>query len=348
MSIGYSVYISHFEQQKPMFETIDGKDKFVFTSLHMKEEMSDPEAYRQKAFEILQFLKEKGFFIIGDVSPITLEVFNASSLEHFIELTNIDCLRLDYGFSNEELLSLAERYPVCFNASTVKPDVVRKLKELNTPVYACHNFYPRPETGLDDEQFCEINEDLFDLDIHTMAFIPGKDKRKPIFEGLPTLERHRNLPAYVAFLDLIIKEKINTVLVGDLTIDELDQEWIDHYLTYQEITIPVTFRSEYHHLYNKVFTIRSDSPLSLLRLTESRLMKWDKRLLLPSTQFERPIGTITVDNTGFGRYQGEIQILRVDRPKDPRINVIGQVDPNYLALLPIIPNRAKIRLVSRK
>lgn len=348
VSIGYSLYLSSFEMQKPMFEEIDGRGQFVFTSLHLQEEMDDLKAYREQAKSALHWLKGKGFYIIADVSPITLEIFNAPTLNEFMTRLPVDCLRIDYGFSDDDILTLAKDYPVCFNASTVKKDFVLKLKALGTKIFACHNFYPRPETGLDEDMFREINEWLKELDFHIMAFIPGKAKRKPIYEGLPTLERHRTLPSYVSFLDLVLKEGIDTVLVGDLTIDHQDRLWIEQYLSHQTICLPVHFEPPYSHLYDQVFTVRPDSPFSNIRLTESRLMNWDEGLLKPYHQTDRPVGTITVDNVNYGRYRGEIQIVRVDRPRDERVNVIGHVDPNYLDLLPIIPNRSKIRFVRKR
>ena len=36
-----------------------------------------------------------------------------------------------------------------------------------------HNYYPRSETGLDEEYFLRITKSLQDAGIHVIAFIPG-------------------------------------------------------------------------------------------------------------------------------------------------------------------------------
>ena len=40
-------------------------------------------------------------------------------------------------------------------------------------ILAMHNYYPRSETGLDEEYFLRITKLLQDAGIHVIAFIPG-------------------------------------------------------------------------------------------------------------------------------------------------------------------------------
>ena len=52
---------------------------------------------------------------------------------------------------------------------------------------AGHNFYPRPETGLDAHWMQKKNEWLKQYGLKTAAFISGNGKlRGPIFAGFPT------------------------------------------------------------------------------------------------------------------------------------------------------------------
>lgn len=55
-------------------------------------------------------------------------------------------------------------------------------------------------------------------------------------------------------------------------------------------------------------------------------------------------GTITVDNDLYGRYSGEIQLLRDDFPGDERVNVIGHVAEKYLPLLDCIKRGGRFAL----
>ena len=40
----------------------------------------------------------------------------------------------------------------------------------------------------------------------------------------------------------------------------------------------------------------------------------------------------TMDNDGYGRYSGEVQLVRSDLPADSRVNVVGQVETPWLLL----------------
>ena len=59
----------------------------------------------------------------------------------------------------------------------------------------------------------------------------------------------------------------------------------------------------------------------------------------------RPRGTITMDNLRYGRYSGEIQLMRQDLPADERVNVIGRVDPRYLLLVDCIRRGSRFKMV---
>ena len=47
----------------------------------------------------------------------------------------------------------------------------------------------------------------------------------------------------------------------------------------------------------------------------------------------RPKGSVTIDNSSYGRYQGELQIVLQDLPADPRVNVVAHIEPTELFLL---------------
>lgn len=323
---GLSIYISTFEDQKEMLERFSGSGYFVFTSFHMQEEYNKIDDYCTKARELCQWLKIRDFKIIGDVSTKTLEFFDYNSIIEFAKDFNLDVLRLDYGFSDDEIISISKVFPISFNPSTEDNMLAKRILDGGVDVFALHNFYPRPETGLDSEVLKEINQKLKDIGIKTLAFIVGDEqKRGPIYEGLPTLEKHRNIPTYVAFLDLLINYDVDGVFVGDVKISEAQSKLIVDYLDDGIVNIPVEFSPNYQYLYNQVFTIRPDSPKAMMRLQESREYSCDGEKKLPFNCIDRDNGAITMDNIGYKRYSGEIQILRNSFPQDDRVNVIGNV-----------------------
>ena len=344
---GLSIYISTFDEQKEMLDRFTGSGYYVFTSFHMQEEYNSIDDYCIRAKELCYWLKERNFKIIGDVSTKTLDFFEYKSIIEFAKDFSLDILRLDYGFSDDEILSISKEFPISFNPSTEDDILAKKILDRGMEVFALHNFYPRPETGLDPEGFKNINQKLKDIGIKTLGFIAGDEmKRGPIFEGLPTLEKHRNIPPYVAFLDLLKNYNVDEVFVGDVKISQVQSSLIIDYLDDNIINVPVKFHPNYQYLYNQVFTIRADSPNSLMRLQESREYSCDGEKILPFNTIIREKGSITMDNIGYARYSGEIQILRKPLPKDDRVNVMGRVLDDYIDIMDCTKNKEKIRFIT--
>lgn len=345
-TFGISAYVSHFENQKSALISMRGKGIPVFTSFHIQEEWDSEPHYAEKATDMCRWLKQYGFKIIGDVSPRTLQFFQKPTLIALAEFLQLDVLRIDYGFSEDEIRALADLWPLAFNASTANLDALADFVASEKEIFGMHNFYPRPETGLDNAFFSEINTALHASGLKSIAFIPGDAKlRGPLFEGLPTLETHRYLPPYVAFLDLAIRRQVDAAFLGDIALSEHQYTLIDDYLNTGVIAIPALLASCCRHLYRQVFTVRRDSPANLLRLKESREYATQGDLITPGNCIERVRGSITMDNIGYKRYSGEIQILKTDFPQDDRVNVIGKIDPSYESLLDIIPRGAKIKWI---
>ena len=65
----------------------------------------------------------------------------------------------------------------------------------------------------------------------------------------------------------------------------------------------------------------------------------------PGNCAPRNRGCITIDNANYGRYSGEIQLIRTPMNADSRVNVIGQVPENALLLLDNIQRGRKFTLV---
>ena len=66
---------------------------------------------------------------------------------------------------------------------------------------------------------------------------------------------------------------------------------------------------------------------------------------MPHNCKERLRGTITIDNELYGRYSGEIQMIRSDLKADSRVNVIGRIPENAWLLMDAIRGGQKFMLV---
>lgn len=310
----------------------------VFTSAHIPELESNPESLKN----LVDQLHERKAKVICDVDDQTAQKYGYFTLIEFAQAMNLDCLRLDFGFSLEEIDEIASKLSVALNASTIDTQTKRWLIGRHPEILFVHNFYPRPETGLDLETFLAMSEGVPAANL--AVFIAGDEcLRGPLYQGLPTLESQRKLPPYVAYCQLK-QMGIEKILVGDpgLSLQQLD--WINQAIE-GIYSIPVLFDDPAFEVYaGKVFTIRTDSPKRLRRLAESRQMQSDTPSIPPFHTTRRVRGSICQDNEGYGRYAGEIMLAAGDYPADEKVNVIGHVHPDYLPLLDCIDNGARIQL----
>ena len=112
-----------------------------------------------------------------------------------------------------------------------------------------------------------------------------------------------------------------------------------------KLSLPVALRPGYETLYDRTFTCRPDSPKGLVRYQESRLYSCFGSTVQPDNCAERRRRCVTMDNIGYGRYSGEIQLVRADLPADEKVNVIGEVPAAYDLLLDCIQRGKTFRMV---
>ncbi len=343
-TLGRSVYLSSFDKAKDNLGDLDLEGSFVFTSFHISEEFGAD--YCQRAREMCRWLADRGVKIIADVSKKTLTQFEQPNILNFSKEMGISVLRIDYGFSVEEIMEIARHMPVAVNASTEDNHIAREIVAQGGTVYAIHNFYPRPETGLDEEFFQTINKRLQKEGVRVLAFIPGDETlRGPIFKGLPTLEKHRHVLPYVAYLDLVKNFTVDGVILGDQGLSSVQQNLIGSFIKTEVMDLPAELDKEAEWVYGQVYTVRPDSPSWLARFQESREYSTFGKVIEPKNCVTRARGSVTIDNIGYARYSGEIQLTKADLPADEKINVIGNVKKEYIGLLDSLHNGQKFRLV---
>lgn len=309
----------------------------AFTSMHIPEETGVD--YRSAARHLLSRCREASIQLMVDVSPVTLEKLGCTRIEELRDF-GIAYIRLDFGFTPEQTVALSREFNIVFNASTVSKDDIRSWRAAGADFSrfaACHNFYPKPLSALALDEVRRINERLSVLGFATMAFVPGNaGLRGPIFEGLPTVEAHRNRRDDVALNMLELRAQADTdiVLVGDA--DVSDDAWTHIAgLSRDALPLHVELRPGYEYLRGQVHHDRPDSSPLVFRSPESRTtLKPTHTIEADAAACARPVGTIAISNARFGRYEGEMEISRIDLAADERMNVAGMVIESERAFLP--------------
>ena len=344
--LGISAYISSFRQLMDWYEQFSDTNTMVFTSLQIAEEYD--EEFAGKVQKMLAWFKERNFYVIAAVSKKALDFLEMKDLDELVDTYKIDNLRLDYGFTVQDIMAMKSSADITLN--TLQQDLYLELKEKGAEnnISFMHKFYPRAETGNDVEYFKEVNQEIRDLGEEPIAFITGNDyRRRPMHEGLPTLEHHRFMSPYIQYLQMTRLYGMKHLFIGDEQIDDESLGFIQRFMEDDVIELPVELDKRYRELLGETFTIRPDSPLNNLRLLESKHFKprEDWTAGIPELWEMRGMGAITLDNMTYQRYQGEIQIIRTYFAKDERVNVIGYVSEEYVTLLECLKRGTKVRFV---
>jgi hypothetical protein len=322
--IGISVYAGMEIDIEEILEYIEEAHNIginlLFTSAHIPEV---GEKFEEDFERILNLCNELGITTIVDISK---DYFERLDLKRY----KIDYIRLDYGFTLKEaaLMTKEHGYGISVNATTFDEEQIERFIEYGgklDKINACHNFYPRKDTGISEELFIEKNRIFKEYGIKTMAFISTQYRRRgPVYEGLPTLEMHRDINPIVSAQHLL-KLGADFIVVGDAmaSIEELKTlSSIKKDVTLLPIKLKDDISAVELSLLNHIHTNRIDPGECTIRSQESRLIK-EGSILPNNNNMPRRKYSITIDNEEYNRYEGELQILKKDLNPDPRVNVVA-------------------------
>ena len=340
---GFSLYLgSGFEKNKEVIKKASKANmNTVFTSLHIPEE-----SVADYGFEVKRILAEcvkHDLNVMVDVSNNTIDKLKINSLTE-LKKWGFSHLRIDFGISLEEIIELSKEFYIVLNTSTITQTELETLKEMGadfSKFSSCHNFYPKPLTGISLEDCYKRNELLKQYGIETMGFVAGNlDTRGPLHVGLPTVENHRYQPVLKSMLDLSKNGACDVVLIGDIDLKDETYQQIED-LSNGFINLKAKIDPDYHYLLDIIHYDRVDKSEHVFRSVQSRQNFYKTRVQKTS---DRVVGTLCVSNQEYLRYEGEFEIMKKDHPKDDRVNVVGQLDKEDIDYLFLIDNEIGIKL----
>ncbi|HEM5321844.1 TPA: DUF871 family protein [Streptococcus suis] len=324
---GFSLYLSNSfaNSEKWFIEYQNAGFSFVFSSLNINEEEKGDEKIRH----IVTKCQREGLTLIVDINQDSLKRYGNEGIKKL----GIKALRIDDGITIEAMKSLSEDFLLVLNASTLSDDFLRKMMDVGiekTKVLACHNYYPKPYTGLGGSSVRDLNSRLHSCGIKVITFIPGDNKRFPLFEGLPTVEEHRALPPIQAALDCMMYCESDYVCIGDNALSSASLERFS-YLTKGIIALSAQVPKQLKEMH---FENRIDASDYVIRASHSRNQL--KGYVIQGPAKHRKRGDIVLANEQFLRYQSELEICLVDLPQDDRQMVVGHVHESDIPLLDFV------------
>ena len=297
--------------------------EYIFTSVHIPE--PDRKRVKEEFEIILKEAEKRNMKVIVDISKGFFDEFCWEDYK-------IHALRLDFGFDDNEITELSHKYNIQLNASAVSEEWMKRLVKSGLNINnlsVCHNYYPRNNTGISLELLTKRNSFFKKAGLKTMAFVPGSEfRRGPLYEGLPTVENHRNVHILVSSQELL-HAGTDVILIGDSMAGEKELEafgkaekgrWILPVLLFEEA------KKQYGNFLFQEHTERSDAAEDVIR--SEKIFKTGEVGVFNTGV--RTAGAVTIDNKHYGRYAGSFQIMKKDLPPDFRVNVLGFVCDNGL------------------
>jgi hypothetical protein len=314
------------------------------------------EKTKENATQDFQFL-----FDLCDLHKITVHVdINDRVLKSMggspkdlscIAKMKIKVLRLDGGFSDNEVALMTKNpYGIKIedNSSMVDSPVnrietIKKEGDLSHYV-ACHNFFPRNDTGLSFEDTVMMAKQYASYGIQNGVFIASLVSPNDLNasgNGVPTVEDHRYTPAHIAFSELRNTGLFDYILFGDSVPSDEELQAVARIAQLDYVEIPVWLDHNLPESLKKIVTetlllSRPDQAEFVLRATQTR----HQGNIQVHHAIHRCAYSITIDNIKSNRYEGEIQIALKDLPPTPVANVIGQVKPYGARLIQQIKYKA--------
>lgn len=317
----------------------------IFTSLHIPED--DAAQYRKRLTDLGAAAKSSNLELMVDISGEALDRagFSFDRVEELNEI-GVTGLRMDYHISNHQIAKLSQQMLIALNASTITETDIQELRTASANfdhLEAWHNYYPRPETGLDKEWYHKKNKWLQGYGFTVQGFVPGDEQlRGPLYQGLPTLEEHRGLHPLAAALDLLADT--DKVYIGDSGLSAETLRQFSFYMKEETLKLSVeAFDKQVEYVLGTHIN-RQDEARDVIRSAEARFKKIPHVEPLPAGA--RELGSVTIDNANYLRYMGEIQIVKRTLPADEKVNVVGQVIDQDKALIQHIKAGQKFSLES--
>ncbi|NLH92471.1 MAG: DUF871 domain-containing protein, partial [Atopobium sp.] len=341
----------------------------VFTSLELNELgfENTVSGVTEKTKHLLNESKKLGITVHTDVNRNVLESLDVEPGNlSFIRELGIPVLRIDGGYDAEEIALMTQNpYQIMIednlsDCMQYKKNLECVLKKGNIKQYcACHNFYPKPNTGLSLRQVCDIARYAKHNSCRTSVFI-GSDACDHRLckngHGVLTVEELRWIPANIQAEILRAENCFDCIIFGDAdpSADEMKSVAVKNHCVSElmnkniqtsisddrmcgpddyVIDIPVYWENIddaiVKRIQSNICINRMDSPEMMIRSTNTRGIFEIK----PALTVRQKPGTITMTNILAGHYKGEINIALTDIDSDETENCIGIIKPYAMKLL---------------
>ncbi len=356
--LGIAIY-PQYGTEKELIDYMEIASSYGFTRIFTCLMSATDEQDTKRLQTLLKKANELEFEVIADVSPSVFEEKNLSykDLSYFKEL-GLSGLRLDLGFSGleESVMSFNEyglSIELNMSQGTKYLENILSYQPNKQQLIGCHNFYPRRYTGLSREHFLKCSAQYKENGIRTAAMISSKDAAFgpwPVQEGLPTLEEHRYLPIDVQAKDLYQTNLIDDLIIGNAFASDEELKSLSVLNRYL-LELKVEFKEQTTKIEKEIVLEnphfnRGDVSAYVIRSTQSRVLYQQHDFPAHDTDAIKR-GSVTIDNSGYERYKGELHIALDAMDNSGNTNIVATVVKDEHFLLNQIHPWQKFKLIEK-
>ncbi len=357
--LGISVYPEHASKEECYaYMRLAGSLGYqrVFTCL-LSVEQSKEDIVKEFG-EFCQVAHECGLTVSVDTNPRVFERLGATpmDLSVFAEI-GVDIIRLDghFGeFEDIEITKNPQNIMIEYNAScTMGLDLMIESGANKSNMCICSNFYPQRYTGMGLERFKELNGRYQPLGLNNAAFVTSQEEHThgpwQVYDGLPTLEIHRDLPIDVQARHLNALGYVNDIMIGNAFASEAELKALAE-INLNKITMKVDAVEELSDIEKEIITCkihsgRDDSNDLILRSSIPRVI-YKGNDIVPREHGKEYFkkGDVIIVNDNLKHYAGELIIVLSDIKALPHYNYAGSLDAGEQLILDCVKPKFSFEL----
>ncbi len=353
-TLGISVYPEHTTEEKAFaYMRLAGSLGFkrVFTCFLSVTGTKEETIETFKRF--CTVAHEAGLKVSVDTNPDVFSKMDATpyDLSVFKEI-GFDILRLDGHFGEVEDIAIThnkEGIQIEYNASGTLPiENMLLCGAQKDNMCFCSNFFPQRHTGMGLDRYIELHGRYQRAGMRVASFISSQQDNTfgpwPVFDGLPTLEMHRDLPIDLQLRHLNAINLCEDILVGNCFASEeelrlLANTDISKICMRADLVDDLT-ETEREIIFYPKHASRDDCNDLIIRSSWPRVIFKGKSIPARSeTGFTAHRGDLLIVNDNLEHYRGELWVVCKDIEVSKEYNLVGHIPDNEQILIDWIKPR---------
>lgn len=300
--------------------------------------------------EFCQAAHESGLTVSVDTNPEVFKKLDASPLDVSVfAQMGVDIIRLDGHFGEFEDIEITKNpYNIMieYNAScTMGLDLMIESGANRSNMCICSNFYPQRNTGMGLKRFQELNSRYQPLGLNNAAFVTSQEKNThgpwEVYDGLPTLEIHRDLPIDLQVRHLNALGFCNDFMIGNAFASEAELKSMSE-VNLNKISMKINPAENISKIEKEILTCpyhssRDDCNERVVRSSLPRVI-YKKESIVPRKN-DRDVfkkGDVIIVNDNLKHYAGELMIVLTEIKASEEYNYAGHIPEGEQLILDCI------------